>query len=69
MRSRRRAVAGALADDAAKARSLRGRLLVDPDWVDLSTVVEERQVRERIPRLYEAWAPGIIEVPIDKIIE
>jgi len=43
--------------------------LVDPDWVDLSTVVEERQVRERIPRLYEAGAPGIIEVPIDKIIE
>ena len=43
--------------------------LVDPDWVDLSTVVEERQVRELIPRLYEAGAPGIIEVPIDKIIE
>jgi hypothetical protein len=42
MRSRRRAVARALADDAAKAKSLRGRLLVDPDWVDLSTVVEER---------------------------
>ena len=41
---------------------------VDPDWVDL-TVVEERQVRELIPRLYEAGAPGIIEAPIDKIIE
>ena len=43
--------------------------LVDPDWVDLSTVVEARQLRELIPRLYEAGAPGIIEVPIDKIIE
>ena len=43
--------------------------LVDRDWVDLSTVVEERQVRELIPRLYEAGAPGIIEVPIAKIIE
>jgi ATP phosphoribosyltransferase-like protein len=69
MRSRRRAVAKALADDAAKARSLRGRLPVDAHWVDLSTVVEERQVRELIPRLYEAGAPGIIEVPIAKIIE
>ena len=43
--------------------------LVDPDWVDLSTVVEERQVRELIPLLLEAGTPGIIEVPIDKIIE
>lgn len=42
--------------------------LADPDWVDL-TVVEERQVRERIPQLYEAGAPGIIEVSIDKIIQ
>jgi len=43
--------------------------LVDPDWVNLSTVVEERQVRELIPRLCEAGASGIIEVPINKIIE
>jgi hypothetical protein len=31
-------------------------------------VVEERQVRELIPRRYEAGAPGIIEVPFSKII-
>ena len=43
--------------------------LSDPDWVDLSTVVEEKQVRELIPRLYEAGARGIIELPINKIIE
>ncbi len=43
--------------------------LADPDWVDLSTVVEEKQVRELIPRLYEAGARGIIELPINKIIE
>jgi ATP phosphoribosyltransferase len=43
--------------------------LADPDWVDLSTVVEEKRVRELIPRLYEAGARGIIEVPINKIIE
>jgi ATP phosphoribosyltransferase len=43
--------------------------LADPDWVDLSTVVEEKQVRELIPRLYAAGARGIIELPISKIIE
>jgi ATP phosphoribosyltransferase len=43
--------------------------LADPDWVDLSTVVEEKRVRELMPRLYEAGARGIIEVPINKIIE
>ena len=43
--------------------------LSDPDWVDLSTVVAEKQVRELIPKLYEAGARGIIELPINKIIE
>jgi ATP phosphoribosyltransferase len=43
--------------------------LADPDWVDLSTVVEEKQVRDLIPRLYAAGARGIIELPISKIIE
>ena len=43
--------------------------LSDPDWVDLSTVVEEGSVRELIPRLYEAGARGIIELPINKIVE
>jgi ATP phosphoribosyltransferase len=43
--------------------------LADPNWMDLSTVVEEKQVRELIPKLYEAGARGIIELPINKIIE
>jgi len=43
--------------------------LSDPDWVDLSTVVEEKQVRALIPDLYQAGARGIIELPINKIIE
>jgi ATP phosphoribosyltransferase len=43
--------------------------LADPDWVDLSTVVEEKMVRELIPRLYEAGARGIIELPINKIVD
>ena len=43
--------------------------LADQDWVDLSTVVEEKNVRELIPRLYEVGARGIIELPINKIVD
>jgi ATP phosphoribosyltransferase len=43
--------------------------LADPEWVDLSTVVDEKTVRELIPRLYAAGARGIIELPINKIVE
>jgi ATP phosphoribosyltransferase len=43
--------------------------LADPNWVELSTVVEEKNVRELIPKLYEAGARGIIELPINKIVE
>lgn len=43
--------------------------LADAHWVELSTVVPEGQVRDLIPRLYEAGARGIIELPINKIIE
>ncbi len=43
--------------------------LADENWVDVSTVVEEKMVRELVPQLYEAGARGIIEMPINKIIE
>jgi ATP phosphoribosyltransferase len=43
--------------------------LADPDWVDLGIVVEEKQVRALIPKLYQAGARGIIELPINKIVE
>jgi len=43
--------------------------LSDPEWVELSTVVEEKTVRELIPRLYDAGARGIIELPINTIVE
>ena len=43
--------------------------LADENWVDVTTVVEEKQVRELIPALYLAGARGIIELPINKIIE
>ena len=43
--------------------------LADADWVEMSTVVEEKLVRELIPGLYAAGARGIIELPISKIVE
>jgi ATP phosphoribosyltransferase len=43
--------------------------LADPEWVDVSTVVDDKQVRELVPRLYQAGARGIIELPINKIVE
>jgi len=43
--------------------------LADENWVDISTVVEEKLARDLIPQLHEAGARGIIEMPINKIIE
>lgn len=43
--------------------------LADPAWVEISTVVEEKRVRELIPSLYEAGARGVIELPINKIVD
>jgi ATP phosphoribosyltransferase len=43
--------------------------LADPEWVELSTVVDEKSVRELIPPLYAGGARGIIELPITKIVE
>lgn len=43
--------------------------LADPAWVEMSTVVDEKLVRELIPGLYAAGARGIIELPISKIVE
>lgn len=38
-------------------------------WVAVESVVEERIVREIIPKLKAAGAEGIIEIPLNKIIE
>jgi ATP phosphoribosyltransferase len=43
--------------------------LADADWVEMSTVVDEKLVRELIPSLYAAGARGIIELPISKIVD
>ena len=42
--------------------------LSDDRWVDVITVVEEKQVRDLIPQLVDAGARGIIESPLNKVI-
>jgi ATP phosphoribosyltransferase len=42
--------------------------LSDPDWVAVNTIIEERTVRELIPRLKAANAQGIVEYPLNKIV-
>ena len=42
--------------------------LSDGDWVAVNTIIEERTVRELIPRLKGANAQGIVEYPLNKIV-
>ncbi len=42
--------------------------LSDSDWVAVNTVIEEKTVREIIPRLKAADAQGIVEYPLNKIV-
>ena len=42
--------------------------LSDPEWVALNTIIEERTVRDLIPRLKNASAQGIVEYPLNKIV-
>jgi ATP phosphoribosyltransferase len=41
----------------------------DPDWVDVNTILSEETVRNIVPQLREAGARGIVEYPINKIID
>ncbi|HRQ90862.1 MAG TPA: ATP phosphoribosyltransferase [Bacteroidia bacterium] len=43
--------------------------LAQEGWVALETVLTERQVRDLVPRLKEQGAEGIIEYPLNKVIE
>jgi ATP phosphoribosyltransferase len=43
--------------------------LSDPDWVDVNTIVDETLVRSIVPQLRAAGAKGIVEYPINKIID
>jgi ATP phosphoribosyltransferase len=42
--------------------------LSDEDWVAINTIIEERTVRDLIPRLKAARAQGIVEYPLNKIV-
>ena len=42
--------------------------LADGDWVALNTIIEERTVRDLVPRLKAARAEGIVEYPLNKIV-
>ena len=42
--------------------------LNDADWVALNTILDEREVREVIPRLKAAGATGIVEYPLSKVV-
>jgi ATP phosphoribosyltransferase len=43
--------------------------LADPRWVAVNTVIAEAIVTELLPRLREAGARGIVEYPLNKIVE
>jgi ATP phosphoribosyltransferase len=43
--------------------------LADDQWVDVMTVIDETVVRRIIPRLKESGARGIVEYPLNKVIE
>jgi ATP phosphoribosyltransferase len=42
--------------------------LSDPEWVAVNTILEEKTVRDLIPRLKNAGGQGIVEYPLNKIV-
>jgi ATP phosphoribosyltransferase len=42
--------------------------LSDPEWVAVNTIIEERTVRDLIPKLKAAGGQGIVEYPLNKIV-
>ena len=42
--------------------------LSDGDWVAVMTIIEERTVRDLIPKLKAAGGQGIVEYPLNKIV-
>jgi ATP phosphoribosyltransferase len=42
--------------------------LSDDEWVAVNTIIEERTVRELMPRLKAGGAQGIVEYPLNKIV-
>jgi ATP phosphoribosyltransferase len=43
--------------------------LSDPEWVDVNTIIDESIVRQIVPQLKQAGARGIVEYPLNKIID
>lgn len=43
--------------------------LSDPDWVAVNTIVDETVVRQIVPALKATGAKGVVEYPINKIID
>jgi ATP phosphoribosyltransferase len=43
--------------------------LADERWIAVNTVVEERLVRKLIPELSELGVRGIVEYPLNKIVD
>ena len=43
--------------------------LSDPGWVAISTIIEEAEGRGIVPELKKAGATGIVEYPINKVID
>jgi ATP phosphoribosyltransferase len=43
--------------------------LSDPNWVDVNTIIDEITVRDIVPKLKEGGASGIVEYPLNKIID
>jgi ATP phosphoribosyltransferase len=64
-RSRLEAVLGLLPDRGRPTISP----LADESWVDVFVVIEEKRVRDLVPRLSQAGARGIVETPLNKIID
>jgi ATP phosphoribosyltransferase len=43
--------------------------LSDPEWVAVNTILDENTVRHIIPQLKQGGACGIVEYPLNKIID
>jgi ATP phosphoribosyltransferase len=43
--------------------------LSDPEWVDVNTILDEGIVRRLVPDLKRAGASGLVEYPLNKIID
>ena len=43
--------------------------LSDPEWVAINTVIDEQVVHKIMPKLKQAGAQGIVEYPLNKIVE